>query len=108
MEPVGGQFGAQRQGLGELGRAEPAGPGLQGGARHRELAVPVSVGLDHGHDLGGGRDLVQTAGVLGDGLQIDQGACRVWLGPARIGGLLSHGAAGRTRHGPSLPPEPAA
>jgi hypothetical protein len=45
--------GAQGEGLGDVGDAQPAGARAEGRAGHLDGAVPVGVGLDDGHDLRG-------------------------------------------------------
>ena len=66
---------AQVKGLGELGDAEPGGAGPQAGQGHRAQAVPVGVGLDHGHPGSVGA-AGQYAGIVGQRLQIDDGPRR--------------------------------
>ena len=63
---------AQVESLGQLGDTEPGGAGLQAGQGHRPQAVPVGVGLDHGHPWHAG-GVGQHAGVVGQRVQVDDG-----------------------------------
>ena len=62
--------GAQRQRLLQERDAEPARPAGQRGPGGREHAVPVAVGLDHGHHPGRGRRR-EPADVVPDRVEVD-------------------------------------
>ena len=51
--------------LGDVRDTQPGGSGLKGGPGHRYRAVPVRVGLHHGHDLGRRGALPQDAARCG-------------------------------------------
>jgi hypothetical protein len=65
--------GPQCQGLGDVRDSQPGGACFEGSPRHRNRAVPVGVGLHHGHDLGGRGGVGQPAHVMPDGVQVDHG-----------------------------------
>src|SRR5919106_650983 len=60
---------AQTKTLLDQGHPEPGRPGLQRGPGHGHVAVAVPIGLDHRHELRGGR--LQGAHVLPDRLPVD-------------------------------------
>ena len=85
---------AQGQGLGDVRNAQPGGAGLQGRTGHGNGAVPVGVGLDHGHDLGRRGRGGQPADVVPDGVQVDHGGPLVQRDPCPGAALNSPVAAG--------------
>ena len=73
--------GAQGQGLGNVGGAQPVGAGTERGAGDGDGAVAVGVGLDHRHHLGRRCHGRQAADIVPDGFEVDY--CRAFLGVGR-------------------------
>ena len=63
---------AERDGLGQVGDAQPAGPAGQrrAGGRHHAVAVPA--GLHHGHHLAAAHQFGQRRDVPGDRAEVDE------------------------------------
>ena len=83
------------------GDAQPGGPAGHRGPGRRDHAVPVAVGLDHGHHLAAGHPGPQHVDVAADRAEVDEGLGVQVLAGARA--LAGPGLAGRgmlTRTGP--------
>ena len=62
----------ERDRLGQVGDAQPAGPAGQRGPGGRDHAVAVPVGLHHGHHLAAAHQLAQRGDVAGDRAEVDE------------------------------------
>ena len=64
---------AERDRLGQVGDAQPAGPAGQRGPGGRDHAVAVPVGLHRGHHLAAAYQVAQRGDVAGDRAEVDEG-----------------------------------
>ena len=99
--------GAQGEGLADVGDAQGVGAGLEGRPGHGHRTVAVGVGLDHGHEPGGGGEVTEPAHVGADGGEVDHGAALARLPLWHRRPRARTGAPGPAARVEPCPPRPA-